>query len=130
MSIAAATLSTTSRTPFAQSTEPQASKPRLRITRRGRAVLASLVALPVIAVLGVMAMVGGGGSAVATGATSGVDFSYLTVQAGQSLWSIAESIDPDGDPRDVIAEIRTLNQLESSSVQPGQRIAIPADLAN
>jgi hypothetical protein len=102
---------------------------RLRITARGRKVLAVVIALPVIATLGLLAMFGGG-SAIATGSATTADFDYLTVQAGQSLWGIAEKIAPEADPRDVIAEIMSLNQLHESSVQPGQRIAIPADLAD
>jgi len=103
--------------------------PRLRITARGRKVLAVVIALPAITVLGLLAMFSGG-SAIATGSANTADFDYLTVQAGQSLWGIAENIAPDADPRDVIAEIMSLNQLHESSVQPGQRIAIPADLSD
>lgn len=102
---------------------------RLRITARGRAVLAAVVALPIILVLGFFAMFSGG-SAVATGSTAGAEFDYLTVKAGQSLWVIAETLAPEADPRDVIAEIMSLNQLSESSVQPGQRIAVPAELAD
>ncbi|MCS5720262.1 LysM peptidoglycan-binding domain-containing protein [Herbiconiux sp. CPCC 205763] len=102
---------------------------RLRITSRGRKVLAVVIALPAITVLGLLAMFSGG-SAIATGSAGSADFDYLTVQAGQSLWGIAETIAPDADPRDVIAEIMSLNQLHESSVQPGQRIAVPVDLAN
>jgi len=123
MSIAAAPFGTTALRPAAP--RPAA---RLRITSRGRKVLAVLIALPVITVLGLLAMFSGG-SAIASLGSSTAEFDYLTVQAGQSLWSIAETIAPSADPRDVIAEIRSLNQLETSSVQPGQRIAIPADLA-
>ncbi|MGA1838313.1 LysM peptidoglycan-binding domain-containing protein [Herbiconiux sp. 11R-BC] len=101
---------------------------RLHITARGRKVLAALIALPVVGVLASLALFGGG-SAVATGTGSASDFHYLTVQAGQSLWGIAESLAPAADPRDVIAEIVSLNQLTDSAVQPGQRIAIPADIA-
>ncbi|SDZ44384.1 LysM peptidoglycan-binding domain-containing protein [Herbiconiux ginsengi] len=114
-------------TAYAPESRPQTS--RLRITARGRKVLAVVIALPVITVLGLLAMFSGG-SAIATGSTGAADFDYLTVQAGQSLWGIAETIAPDADPRDVIAEIMSLNQLHESSVQPGQRIAVPADLAD
>jgi LysM repeat protein len=116
MSIAAANVSTTPST-------------HLRITARGRKVLAAVVAAPIVAALSVAALAAGG-SAVATGSSVTTEFDYLTVQAGQSLWSIAETIAPQSDPRDVIAEIRSLNQLATSSVQPGQRIAVPADLAD
>jgi hypothetical protein len=102
---------------------------RLRITARGRKVLAGVIALPAVTVLTAIALFSGG-SAIATGGGATTDFDYLTVQAGQSLWGIAETIAPEADPRDVIAEIMSLNQLSESSVQPGQRIAVPADLAD
>jgi LysM repeat protein len=98
---------------------------RLRITRRGRAVLATLASLPVVAVIVAVAIFGPS-NAVATGAV-GVDaFDYVTVAAGETLWGIAEELAPSADPRDVISSIVSLNQLQSSTVQPGQRLAIPA----
>jgi hypothetical protein len=102
---------------------------RLRITRRGRLVLTSLVVSPLIA-LGVVAGVNAT-SAIATSegagsSTSIVEFDYLTINAGESLWQVAERIAPASDPRDVIAEIVSLNQLTSSAVEPGQRLAIPS----
>jgi LysM repeat protein len=45
--------------------------------------------------------------------------------SGDTLWSIAELIDPTGDPRDTVAELMTLNQLTSASLSPGQELAIP-----
>jgi hypothetical protein len=103
---------------------PQApAKPKLRITRRGRAVLAAVIALPLV--LGTAAAVLNGGGAVATDTGSTAEFSYVEVEAGQSLWSLAESIAPQADPRDVIAGIVKLNGLPSADVQPGERLAIP-----
>ena len=57
---------------------------RLRITRRGRIVLASLVSLPLIAGLVAFAILGFGGasSATASGDAGSASFEYVTVQAG------------------------------------------------
>lgn len=99
----------------------------LRITRRGRVVLAALASLPLLAALVALAVFGAN-SAVADGAEqSGASqsFDYVTVQAGETLWGLAEEIAPSADPRDVIADIVSLNQLPSSEVQPGQRLAVP-----
>ena len=96
---------------------------RLRITRRGRRVLAALVALPIVIAGFAIALNGGG--AVATDAASTTSFNYVTVEAGQSLWQLAQTLSPTADPRDVIAEIVSLNQLQGD-IQPGQRLAIPA----
>ena len=101
---------------------------RLRITRRGRIVLASLVSLPLIAGLVAFAILGFGGasSATASGDAGSASFEYVTVQAGETLWGLAEEIAPAADPRDVIADIVNLNQLSSAEVQPGQRLAVPS----
>lgn len=99
---------------------------RLRITRRGRAVLAGLIAVPVVAVALLFAVNGGGAMATGAAGSQEAGFDYVTVHAGQSLWELAESMAPSADPRDVIAEIMTLNQLETASVLPGQLLAIPA----
>lgn len=108
-----------------------APRVRLRITRRGRAVLTTLVALPVAALViavGVIA-VNGGAAFAATDDTisTTAQFDYVTVRAGQSLWELAERLAPSADPRDVIGQIVSLNQLDSASIAPGQRLAIPAE---
>ncbi|WP_411700514.1 LysM peptidoglycan-binding domain-containing protein [Conyzicola sp.] len=100
------------------------AQPRLRITKRGRAVLTTLAAIPVVA--GVMLVALNGGGATATN-SSGADLEEVTVQAGQSLWSLAEDIAPGVDPRDVINDILSVNQLETGSVQAGQRLMLPAE---
>jgi hypothetical protein len=102
---------------------PVVARTRLRITRRGRAALAALGALPLIAGAFVFGLNGGG--AVASGETSDVEFQYVTVRAGESLWSLAEEIAPDSDPRDVVSDILSLNQLSSAGLEPGQRLAVP-----
>ncbi len=105
---------------------PSGRTTRLRLTVRGRRVLAVLAALP--AVIALSAAVIGGGAALASrdaGAPAG-SFSTVTVAAGDSLWSIAEDIAPERDPRDVVDEIVRLNALDTVVVQAGQSIAIPA----
>lgn len=96
---------------------------RLHITRRGRLVVAVLLAAPLIVVA---ALFGPGAlDAVAGTQTSGAQFQHVTVVSGQSLWQIAESIAPNDDPRDVVSDIADLNGLTGSVVVPGQRLAIP-----
>jgi hypothetical protein len=101
-----------------------AATTHLRLTRRGRVVLTSLAAIPLVVAALFFALNGGG--AAATGDQANVQFQYVTVESGQSLWSIAETVAPSADPREVIADIVSLNQLESAVVSPGQRIAIPS----
>ena len=97
--------------------------PRLRMTRRGRAVLTIAIAVP-LAIAGFVSVVNAG-DAVATNSTGSASFNYVTVASGESLWQIATAVAPSADPRDVIADIVDLNQLASTDLQAGQRLAIP-----
>lgn len=102
---------------------------RLRLTVRGRRVLAALAALPAVVAIGVAVI--SGGSALASrdaGAPVGT-FTTITVSPGESLWSIAETVAPQSDPRDVVDAIVRLNALDGVEVQAGQSIAIPAEYA-
>jgi len=109
------------------------TNPRLRLTRRGRGVITALVATPLVVVAIAIALNSGGafasgpdaGGVTGTLKTELVSFSYITVSAGESLWDVAESIAPSRDPRDVVMDIVSLNQLHSDSVQAGQRLALP-----
>lgn len=57
--------------------------------------------------------------------TATVDFKYVTVMPGDSLWGIAEQYAPEVDPRDFIADIVALNNLSDSVVDAGMRLALP-----
>ena len=100
---------------------------RLRITRRGRAVVAALVAVPLVVVAGALVLNGGG--AVASDTTGRTEFQHVTVDGGETLWQVASEIDPDADPRDVIADLVSLNNLPSAEVSAGQSLAVPAQYA-
>ncbi|MFH8251021.1 LysM peptidoglycan-binding domain-containing protein [Microbacterium sp. B2969] len=107
-----------------------AAPTRLRLTTRGRRVVAFLAALPAIVALGV-ALVVGGSSALASrdaGSPAG-SFQTMTVTAGESLWSIAQEVAPQADPRDVVDAIVRLNALDGVAVSAGQRLAIPLEYA-
>lgn len=95
----------------------------LRLTLRGRAVFAALAAAPLLAGL-LFASVTTPASA---GNESGVaSFTTVTVESGDSLWSIAERVAPAADPREVVSELKRLNALEDSALVAGQSLAIPA----
>lgn len=92
----------------------------LRLTRRGRLVVL-LLALAVCAV-GSLAIASSG---AATGTAQHAPVEYVTVLPGDTLWAIANDVAPDADPRDTVAEIVELNALPGSTVQAGQRLAVP-----
>lgn len=124
-----ATIATTG---FRTAAMPQQSAPapaggqahaRLRLTRRGRIVFTTLAAVPVV-VWALATVLGAGGAAAEVDGGAAM-FEYVTIHQGDSLWGIAESIAPNGDPRVVIDEIIRLNGLEGAVVEPGQRLALP-----
>lgn len=102
--------------------------PRLRLTQRGRVVFATLAAVPLV-IAGLVFGLGASG-AVATRDASTASFTTVTVDAGQSLWDLAAEIAPTADPREVAAQIVSLNQLTSTVLQPGQELAVPASYAD
>ena len=53
------------------------------------------------------------------------DLTYVTVQAGDSLWTMANEYGNGMDPRDWIAEVVLMNALDSVDLEPGQQIALP-----
>ncbi len=102
---------------------------RLRLTARGRRIVAGLAALPAVVALSLAVLSGGTALASRDAGAPGESFSTMTVGAGESLWSIAEQIAPGADPRDVVDDIVRLNALEGVTVSAGQQIAIPAEYA-
>lgn len=98
---------------------------RLRLTRRGRAVIAALVSLPLV--LGLLGLALNGGGAVAGSSSAPVT---VTVESGQSLWSLAEQLAPGSSTADVVAELVALNGLDGASVMPGQVLIVPAAYAD
>lgn len=100
---------------------------KLRLTVRGQAVLVALVTIVLVVAVSFFTFGATGANASLDSAPN--DFTYVSVQPGQTLWQLATDLDPQSDPRDVIAEIVLLNALPSSDVEAGQRIAIPKRLS-
>ena len=111
--------------PEARPSLPGDAPQSLRLTRRGRAVLAVLAA--VAASLFGLAVARGtpaAGSAAPAG-TAGHSMTRIVVQPGQTIWSIAMRADPHADPRLVVQRIVAANALPGGSVQAGQRLLVP-----
>jgi nucleoid-associated protein YgaU len=101
----------------------QAASVPLRLTSRGRVVVA-VTAVLLLAVLSLIVAM----SAEATNqapARTAPGLTQVIVRPGQSLWSVAEKADPDADTRVVIQRITELNGLTGSAVFAGQRLWVP-----
>ncbi len=97
----------------------------LRLTRRGRVVAAAVAAL-LVTVMSLLAA----GAAEATNHAPAPrparqNLVQVVVRPGQSLWSVAESADPDRDTRAVIQQIIDLNGLCGDGVRAGQQLWVP-----
>lgn len=55
---------------------------------------------------------------------SNTDYTYVTVKSGDTLWSIADSVSDDRDVREVVFEIKQLNDC-ADMLQPGDVIKVP-----
>ena len=102
---------------------------QVRLTRRGRMVIAGLITASMLLVAALAWLAG---TARADAAGSGVpsiavyhSLHSVVVLPGQSLWSIATQYEPGSDPRNVIQEIIDLNALSGTSVQPGEHLWLP-----
>jgi hypothetical protein len=105
-----------------------ASRPEpgpLRLTRRGRVVVAAAAALLVVVVSLVAAGAAQAISHSAPGGAAGRGLAQVVVRPGESLWSVAETADPDADTRVVIQRIVEMNSLPGDTVFAGQRLWVP-----
>jgi len=103
----------------------QAAAVPLRLTRRGRVVVAVAAAL-LLAVLSLV--IAASAQATSHPLPSRIAQQHLTqvtVRPGQSLWSVAENADPGADTRAVIQQIVELNGLTGDVVFAGQRLWVP-----
>ncbi|HUY20880.1 MAG TPA: LysM peptidoglycan-binding domain-containing protein [Acidimicrobiales bacterium] len=94
---------------------------------RRRRVLLGTVAAGLIAALA-LPWGGAGGQPLATSgpARAGGAVAHHTgyvVQPGDTLWSIAERLDPSGDPRPLVAQLAA--EVGGDTVVPGEHVVLP-----
>lgn len=93
----------------------------VRLTRRGRLVM-------VLALLGALLTAGvllGHSPSQAAGRFHPVQPRTVTVAPGETLWSVAERIAPQVDPRLVVAQIERLNHLPGPQLLAGMQLVVP-----
>ena len=113
-------------TPAARSGRPRDTPVApLRLTRRGRVVVALAAALLVTLVSLLLAGVAQATNDGPSPRAARQNLVQVVVRPGQSLWSVAESADPDQDTRAVIQQIIDLNSLNGDTVFAGQQLWVP-----
>lgn len=120
------------RRPMGANTHRARTLPATNYVSRPVAIARAVLGWTLILVIAVALLVGVGkqgqsAQAVDTQSApiSTVEFEYVTIMPGDSLWGIAEQYAPDVDPRDFIADIVALNNLSDSVVDAGMRLALP-----
>lgn len=101
--------------------QPARAASPVRLTRRGRVLLLVLL----VAALSATFVLG---RSAAQGSTMGVQpppAAQLTVQPGDTLWSIARGLAPGRDPRPVVDQIRRLNRLDRDTLRAGELLLLP-----
>ncbi|WP_402467928.1 LysM peptidoglycan-binding domain-containing protein [Isoptericola aurantiacus] len=94
----------------------------LRLTRRGRLVVA------VLTVLVALTLGGWGVGAVAGDGGEPLEVRLHTVVPGETLWRHASQVaGPGQDVREVVAQIKEINGMRSSDLRVGQVIVLPRD---
>ena len=113
-------------TPAARSGRPRDTPVApLRLSRRGRVVVALAAALLVTMVSLLLAGVAQATNDGPSPRAARENLAQVIVRPGQSLWSVAESADPDQDTRAVIQQIIDLNSLSGDTVLAGQQLWVP-----
>ena len=97
-----------------------APKPRLRLTRRGRALIRSVVLLGVALVAISLTVVTRADDVTPVSSRS------MVVTEHDTLWTIADEIAPGRSRNATMNEIRELNDMSDSTVRVGQRLLLPA----
>ncbi|MBC7593189.1 MAG: LysM peptidoglycan-binding domain-containing protein [Kineosporiaceae bacterium] len=94
----------------------------IQLTRRGRFVLL-LAAIAAILLMGITL---GDSTAATDHVGTPAATQTITVKAGETLWQIAGSANPNGDIRQTVDDIMKLNSLPNAAgLQMGREIAVP-----
>ncbi len=97
---------------------------RVRLTPRGR-LLARLAVITSLSYCFSRDLLHHGATAGSSDTAIPTPYVKVSVKPGDTLWSIAESIAPEGDRRSLVADIVEINHLESLELQAGQKIYVP-----
>ncbi|MFB5067236.1 MAG: LysM peptidoglycan-binding domain-containing protein [Candidatus Wallacebacter cryptica] len=89
-------------------------------SRRSTVIIMAAAAIIVLSLAGIALAMNQSQTNNAATATAEITVSY-----GDTLWTIAQRIAPGIDPRKVVWEIQTMNEIESARIFPGQTLQVP-----
>jgi Tfp pilus assembly protein FimV len=98
-------------------------RPSVRLTRRGRLVIV-VAALVIAFAVGVFVTAAGSVATQSPGTPEPTRI--VQVGSGDTLWEIAADLADDGEVRAMMEQIERLNALETTALQAGQRLVVPA----
>lgn len=99
------------------------SRPAVRLTRRGRAILVLVIVGAIL--LAFWLGTWRAGIAATDPAARATAYDTVVLEPGDTLWDIAERRAPDADPRLLVYRMIELNDLSGVAVEAGQRIRVP-----
>jgi predicted metal-binding membrane protein len=101
----------------------------IRLTRRGRRVVAGFAMLVVMVAATVLWMTAAGSVQASSGGGSPASpyqgMTQVVVRPGQTLWSIAAAAQPSANAWAVVQQITEVNALNSPAVHAGQLLWVP-----
>jgi LysM repeat protein len=109
------------RTAPARQSASRAPQVKAHLTGRGRVALVGASVLTILSVVVVSSQVADASDNASGSAATAV----VVVQAGDSLWSIAQGVSSNVDPREMVSRIRELNALDTAVVVAGQSLVVP-----
>lgn len=102
------------------------AQPKFRLSRRAKQVRTVFLLAIVITVANQFPHFVAGASATDTKVNPGA-ITYVSVHAGDTLWSLAQRLAPNTDPRDWIDTVSTMNNLGTAGIFAGERLAVPSN---
>ena len=100
----------------------------LRLTRRGRVVVAALAIVGATVIVLLVSLLASGGAQASNHGQPGAVYQgmhQIVVHPGQTLWSLASAAEPTADPRSVVQQIMSVNALSGTDIQAGQLLWVP-----
>jgi hypothetical protein len=104
------------------------SREPIRLTRRGRVVVAALLVTGLTVCALLLSLLASGGAQATNHGQPRAGYQgmrQVVVRPGQTLWSIAAAAEPSADTRVVVQEIMTANALTSADISAGQLLWVP-----